>query len=81
VRYQPVDAQYIYDRDRWICQLCRKRIHKTKQVPHPLAATLDHITPLALGGHHEPANLQAAHFICNSRKGASGAGDQLLLFG
>lgn len=30
---------------------------------------LDHIVPLALGGHHSDTNLQLAHSSCNSQKG------------
>lgn len=77
----PVNRKQIFDRDRWVCQLCRKSIDPADRVPHPLAATLDHIIPLASGGTHEPSNCQAAHFICNSRKGARGWGEQLLLLG
>ncbi|NEA63940.1 HNH endonuclease [Streptomyces sp. SID12488] len=38
------------------------------RVPSPMAPTLDHIVPLARGGSHEPANVQAAHFLCNNKK-------------
>jgi 5-methylcytosine-specific restriction endonuclease McrA len=31
---------------------------------------MDHIVPFAAGGTHEPANVQLAHRVCNSRKGA-----------
>ena len=37
-------------------------------VPEPLAATLDHIVPLSCGGEHSEANVQLAHFLCNSTK-------------
>lgn len=62
----------IFERDGWRCQLCRKPVRRTAVVPHPLAPTLDHIVPLAAGGLHEPANVQTAHFICNSVRGAGG---------
>jgi hypothetical protein len=71
----------IFERDRWRCQLCRKPVARTKSVPHPKAPVLDHIIPLAEGGTNEPANVQCAHFLCNSKKGARGAGEQLLLIG
>ena len=41
----------------------------------------DHILPLAAGGVHENANVQLAHFICNSRKRELPANDQLRLVG
>jgi 5-methylcytosine-specific restriction endonuclease McrA len=45
-------------------------VQRTERVPHPLAPTLDHIVPLARGGHHTRDNTQCAHFSCNTRKGA-----------
>lgn len=47
------------------CALCGKRF--TKRDP----ATLDHVVPLKLGGLHTIANIQPAHFACNSGKQAS----------
>lgn len=78
--------QKIFERDRWRCQVpeCqfpRRIVARAKQVPHPRAPVLDHIVPLAAGGTHEPANVQCAHFLCNSVKSARGGGEQLLLIG
>jgi len=69
----------IFERDGWRCQLCRKALLRDAVVPHPLAPTIDHIVPLACGGSHEPRNVQAAHFMCNSRKRDGAANDQLRL--
>lgn len=66
----PVRRRDIFERDGWTCRLCGDPLEDTAAVPHPLAPTLDHIVPLAAGGTHEPDNCQAAHFLCNSRKGA-----------
>lgn len=73
----------VFERDGWRCQLCRKPVARTKAAPHPRAPVLDHIVPLAAGGTHEPANVQCAHFLCNSlkRDGAWKAGEQLMLIG
>jgi hypothetical protein len=71
----------VFERDRWTCQLCRRRVKQDAVVPHPQAPVLDHVIPLADGGTHEPANVQCAHFICNSVKGARGGGEQLALIG
>lgn len=60
----------VFERDGWVCRLCRKPVKRDALVPHPKAPTLDHILPLALGGLHDYANVQCAHFICNSRKSA-----------
>lgn len=71
----------IFERDRWICQLCRKRVPKKAKVPDPKAPTLDHIVPLAEGGPHTRANVQLSHFECNWMKGDRGKPRQLMLFG
>lgn len=57
-----------FERDGWICQLCGGAVDRAATVPSPLAATIDHVVPLAKGGTHEPGNVQCAHFICNSIK-------------
>jgi 5-methylcytosine-specific restriction endonuclease McrA len=79
----PVNRQAIYQRDRWVCQLCRKPVARGKAVPHPKAPTIDHIVPLARGGTHEPANVQLAHYHCNTIKsdGEWAGGEQLALIG
>jgi 5-methylcytosine-specific restriction endonuclease McrA len=76
-----VSPTKIYRRDGYRCKLCSKRLNMRVVVPHPMAPTIDHIIPLAQGGTHEPANAQAAHFLCNSIKGDRGGNEQLLLIG
>lgn len=73
------DRAEIFERDGWRCQICRKALRRDALVPHPLAPTIDHIVPLACGGSHEPRNVQAAHFMCNSHKRDGAANDQLRL--
>ena len=65
----PVRRHTVYARDGWTCQLCMTPLNMNAHVPEPDAPTIDHITPLARGGTHEPDNVQAAHFLCNSLKG------------
>jgi 5-methylcytosine-specific restriction endonuclease McrA len=79
----PVYRAAIFERDKWTCQLCGKKIKRTVVAPHPLAPTIDHVIPLGSAdrGTHEPANCQAAHFICNARKSAGGGWEQLALLG
>lgn len=74
-------AETIYARDHWRCQLCGGKLKRDAVVPHPKAPTIDHIVPLAQGGDDTRANVHAAHFICNARKGDRGSGEQLLLVG
>ena len=76
-----VSRRRIFERDRWICQICHRPVARTKVVPHPRSPVLDHIVPLAKGGTHEPANVQCAHFLCNSLKSDGAANDQLRLIG
>lgn len=68
---ETVYRKRVFERDGWLCQLCRRPLRRDVAVPHPLAPTLDHIIPLARGGEHSYRNVQAAHFICNSRKSDS----------
>lgn len=77
----PVYRRRIFERDGWRCQICRRKVSQPNAVPHPRAATIDHIIPLARGGTHEPANCQTACFICNALKSDTGMGDQLRLIG
>jgi hypothetical protein len=70
----PVSRIAVYERDSWTCQLCGGPVDRNATAPSPLAPSIDHIIALANGGTHEPANVQCAHFLCNSLKGA---GDRL----
>lgn len=69
----------IYERDRWICQLCGKPTHRKYSRSDILSPTLDHIVPLTQGGAHLRVNVQLAHMICNSLKGDRGS-SQMRLF-
>lgn len=73
-----IDPWAVYERDGWRCGICGRKVRRGLSFPHPMSASLDHIVPLASGGSHTWDNVQCAHFICNSRKGAS-EGGQLLL--
>ena len=65
-------ASDIYERDGWRCHLCGKVCARDEKVPHPKAATIDHLVPIAAGGADDPANVATAHFICNSKRGVGG---------
>ena len=52
-----------------VCAICGKPVDKSLKYPHPLSATVDHIIPIARGGHPSSIdNLQLAHFTCNRQK-------------
>ncbi|MFK4801635.1 HNH endonuclease [Streptomyces sp. MPA0124] len=65
-----VSRPQVYERDQWTCQLCGEAVLRDEVVPHPQAPTLDHIVALSRGGTHEPANVQLAHYYCNTIKNA-----------
>lgn len=59
-----------------ICAICGQPVDKTLKSPHPLSATIDHIIPIAKGGHpSDMSNLQLAHRACNRQKGTQIAPD------
>ena len=52
-----------------ICGICGKPVDFQKKYPHPMSPSIDHIIPVAKGGHpSDPDNLQLAHWICNRQK-------------
>lgn len=68
VSYEVIDPLEIFRRDKWICQLCLSPVNQDVAFPHPLSATLDHITPMSKGGPHTRDNVQCSHWCCNSAK-------------
>jgi 5-methylcytosine-specific restriction endonuclease McrA len=66
---EQVDPIDIFERDQWICQLCHNPMNPAAAWPDQWSATLDHVKPVAKGGVHTAENLQAAHWVCNIRKG------------
>lgn len=52
-----------------VCGICGKPVDKALRYPHPLSAVIDHIIPIARGGHPSDIdNLQLAHWTCNRQK-------------
>lgn len=52
-----------------VCGICGKPVDKSLRYPHPLSACIDHIIPVAKGGHPSDLdNLQLAHWTCNRQK-------------
>jgi len=57
------------------CGICGKPVDFGLRYPHPLSACIDHIIPVARGGHpSDKDNMQLAHWTCNRAKS-----DKLLL--
>lgn len=51
------------------CGICGKPVDFSIKYPHPLSPCIDHIIPIAKGGHpSDLENLQLAHWMCNRQK-------------
>lgn len=52
-----------------VCAICGLPVDKTLPFPDPMSPTVDHIIPIAKGGHpSDISNLQLAHLYCNNQK-------------
>ena len=52
-----------------ICGICGQPVDFSYKYPHPLSPTVDHIIPIAKGGHPSALeNLQLSHRYCNRQK-------------
>ena len=55
-----------------VCGICGKPVDFSLRYPHPLSPCIDHIVPIAKGGHPSDLdNLQLAHWTCNRQKSDS----------
>ena len=52
-----------------VCGICGRPVDKKLKYPHPMSPCIDHIIPIAKGGHPSAIeNLQLAHWSCNRQK-------------
>lgn len=52
-----------------VCAICGRPVDFKLKFPHPMSPTIDHIVPIAKGGHPSDIdNLQLAHLCCNRAK-------------
>ena len=52
-----------------VCGICGRPVDFSLKYPHPLSPCIDHIIPVAKGGHpSDISNLQLAHWTCNRQK-------------
>jgi 5-methylcytosine-specific restriction endonuclease McrA len=70
VAYERIDRTQVFERDDWTCGICSLAVDPAARFPDAGSATLDHVVPMSRGGGHVWANVQLAHFYCNSIKGA-----------
>jgi 5-methylcytosine-specific restriction endonuclease McrA len=67
--YQMVKAKQYIMKTQNVCGLCGQEVNFEIKAPDPMSATVDHIIPLAKGGHPtDYNNLQLAHRTCNRKK-------------
>ena len=69
---EPINIAAIYARDGGTCHLCQKAVSEAQ-------ASLDHLTPLALGGDDTPINVRISHLDCNVRRQHRGPAQLLML--
>ena len=51
------------------CGICGRPVDFALKTPDPMSAVIDHIIPIAKGGHpSDMDNLQLAHWHCNRQK-------------
>lgn len=63
VAYEPINRFDVFERDGWLCGICGGSVSRDD-------ASIDHILPISKGGPHSLGNVQCAHLLCNSKKGA-----------
>ncbi len=56
---ETIDIAVLAERDGWQCHLCADPVDR-------LTWSIDHVIPLAHGGHHTYANVALAHHLCNA---------------
>lgn len=68
--YDGVSDREIFERDKWRCEYCKKKIRPCdgKDFAAKRMATIDHVIPLSKGGTDESTNKVSACFECNCHK-------------
>ena len=67
----PSFKRRVFFKSEGICGICHEMIDLRLKYPEPKTFSIDHIVPRANGGSHARENLQAAHLICNTKRGNS----------
>lgn len=67
-RKHGMSVEQLATRDGTDCGICGKTVDMAARSPDLMRPSVDHILPRARGGTNDPANLQLAHCLCNSRK-------------
>jgi len=62
-------ALVVFEMHAWTCSICGNKIDRRLRLPNYMAATIEHVRPLAHGGTHTWDNVRPAHAKCNFQKG------------
>lgn len=65
--YGIVNAEFVFERDNWICYICGVKVERAKYYK-PNRATVDHVMPLSKGGSHTYDNARCCCNRCNCSK-------------
>lgn len=72
--------QFVLDRDKYICQVCKLPTDPEARPLDDRYPTLDHISSIGFyGGDDEPENLRTAHRWCNLMLGEDGFASEELV--
>lgn len=78
--FESIDPLKIFERDKWICHICKKKTpKKLRGTFDDKAPELDHIVTLADGGSHTYSNVACSCRKCNQKKGSISLGQPFLL--
>lgn len=65
-----IDHFTLFEMRGWICYVCEEKIDRRLRFPNFMAATVEHIIPLCLGGTHTWDNVSVSHGRCNFSRGS-----------
>lgn len=65
---EPVCRWNVYQRDKFKCYICGVKVIVGGKNTNYRQATIDHVVPLRLGGHHAEYNLRCCCRRCNAKK-------------
>ena len=70
---EPIQRRDVFERDGYLCQLCHQLVDAGADPTSSRAPSIDHITPLSMGGQHTMDNVRTTHYGCNSSRGRRAA--------
>lgn len=68
----PYSRQEVFERDEGICGICSCPIDWSLSGRDPMGFTVDHVTPVSIGGTDTIDNVRSAHNRCNAKRGVRG---------